>query len=86
MASQIKTMHQIIEWVRAKKPKAKLLFVDFSMAYYSIHRRKMEQILLTYDISKETVTAILLLYINVRRKFYSVEGDAELFDIVAGVL
>ena len=48
-----------VEWVRVKKkPKATLLFVDFSKGFDSIHRRKMEQILLTHGLPKETVAAI----------------------------
>ena len=39
-----------------------LLFVNFSKAFDSIHRGKMEQILLTYDLPKETITAIMMPY------------------------
>ena len=46
--SQILTICQILESVRAKNLEATLLFVDFSLAFDSIHRRKMEQILLVY--------------------------------------
>ena len=38
-----------------------LLFVDFTKAFDSIHRGKMEQILLAYGILKETVAAIMIL-------------------------
>ena len=46
--SQILTIRQIIEGARAKNFEATLLFVDFSKVYDSIHRRKMEKILLAY--------------------------------------
>ena len=36
-----------------------LSMTDFSNAFDSIHRGKMEQILLAYGLSKETVTAII---------------------------
>ena len=49
---QILTVRRIIEGVRAKNLEAVLLFVDFSKAFDSIHRGKMEQILLAYGISK----------------------------------
>ena len=52
----------------------------------SIHRGKMEQILLAYGIPKETVAAIMILYRNTKVKVRSPDGDTEYFDIVAGVL
>ena len=58
---EILTIHQIIEGVCAKNLEATLLFVDFSKAFDSIKRGKMEQILLAYGLPKETVTAIMIL-------------------------
>ena len=55
-------------------------------AFDSIHRWKMEQILLAYGIPKETVAAITILYRNTKMKVRSPDGDTEFFDIVAGVL
>ena len=46
----------------------------------------MEQILLAYGLSKETVAAITILYRNTKVKVHSPDGDTEYFDIVAGVL
>ena len=46
----------------------------------------MEQILFTYRLSKETVTAIMMLYKNMKVKVRSPDGDTDYFDIVAGVL
>ena len=65
---------------------ATLLFVDFTKAFDSIHRGKMEQILLAYDLPKETVAAITILYRNTKVKVRSPNGDTEYFNIVAGVL
>ena len=45
MTSQILTIRQILEGVHAKNLEATILFVDFSKAFDSIHREKMEQIL-----------------------------------------
>ena len=59
--SQILTMHRILEGVRAKRIKGTILFVNFSKAFDSIHRGKMEQILLAYGLPKETVAAIMML-------------------------
>ena len=52
--SQILTIRRILEGVRAKNLQATLIFVDFTKAFDSIHRGKMEQILLAYGILKET--------------------------------
>ena len=51
-----------------KNLEATIVFVDFAKTFDSIHRGKMEQILLTYGLSKETVTAIMMLYRNTKVK------------------
>ena len=43
----------------------------------SIHRGKMEQILLAYGLPKETVAAITILYGNTKVKLRSPDGDTE---------
>ena len=63
-----------------------LIFVDFTKAFDSIHRGKMEQILLAYGMPKGTAAAITILYRNKKKKVRSPDGDTEYFDIVAGVL
>ena len=50
--SQILTIHQILESVHAKNIEATILFVDFTKAYDSIYRGKMEQIPLAYGLPK----------------------------------
>ena len=84
--SQILTIRRILEGVRAKNLQVTLLFVDFTKAFDSIHRGKMEQILQAYGRPKETVAAIMILYRNTKVKVRSPDGDTEYFDIVAGVL
>ena len=84
--SQILTIRRILEGVRAKNLQATLLFVDFTKAFDSIHRGKMEQILLAYGLPKETVAAIMILFRNTKVKVRSPDGDTEYFDIVARVL
>ena len=79
-------IRKILEGVRAKNLQATLLFVDFTKAFDSIHRGKMEQILLAYGLPKETVAAITIHYRNTKVKVHSLDGDTEYFDIVAGVL
>ena len=46
----------------------------------------MEQILLTYNLPKETVAAKRMLYENSKVKVRSPDGDTDYFNIVAGVL
>ena len=75
-----------VKGVHAKKLDATILFVNFSKAFDSIHRGKMEQILLAYGLPKETVTAIMVLYINTKVKVCFLDGDTNYFDIVVGVL
>ena len=50
------------------------------------HRKKTDQILLTFGLPKETVTAIMMLYRNTEVKVCSPDGHTDYFDIVAGVL
>ena len=85
--SQILTISRILEGVRAKKKlQVTLLFVDFGKALDIIYRGKMEQILRTYGLPKETGAARTILYRNTKVKVRSPDGDTEYFDIVAGVL
>ena len=84
--SQILTICRILEGVRAKNLEATIFFVDFTKAFDSIHRGKMEQILLAYGLSKETVEAIMMLYRNSKVKVCSPDGDTDHFDIIAGLL
>ena len=86
MTSQTVTIRRILLGVRAKNLEATLLFVDFSKVFDSMHRWKMEQILLVYGLPKETVAAIMMLYKNTIVKVRSLDGDTDYFDIVAGVL
>ena len=84
--SQILTIRRILEGVHAKNPEATIVFVNSTKAFDSIHRGKMEQILLTYGLPKETVAAIMMLNRNTKVKVRSPSGDSDYFDIVAGVL
>ena len=60
-------------FLRVKDLQATILFVDFTKAFDSIHR-------------KETVAAITILYRNTKVKVRSPDWDTDYFDIVAGVL
>ena len=82
--SQILMIQQIIG-VRAKNLQATQLFINFFKAFDSIHRGKMEQILLAYGLPKETVTAIMMFYKNMKVKVCSPDGNTDFFVNVAGV-
>ena len=82
-------IEQVLEATANKAPAVRpptILFVNFTKDFDSIHRGKMEQILLAYGLPKETVAVIMILYRNAKVKFRSPDGDADYFDIVAGVL
>ena len=59
-----------------KNLQATLLFVDFTKAFDSINRGKIEQILLAYGLPKETVAAITILSWNTKVKVRSPDGDS----------
>ena len=85
MTSQILIIRRILEGVCAKNLEVTILFVNFTKAFDSIHRGKMEQIWLAYGLPKETVTAIMMLYRNTKVKVHCLDGDTDYFNIVAGV-
>ena len=62
--SQILTIRRIVEGVRAKNIQATLLFVDFTKAFDSIHRGKMEQILLAYGL-KVGVRGVMVIVVEI---------------------
>ena len=61
IASQILIFLQIIEGMREKNVESTFLLVGFFKALDSIHREKMEQILLVNRFLREAVTARMLL-------------------------
>ena len=69
-----------------KKQEATILFVDFTKVFDSIHRGKMEKILLANGLPDETVVSIIMLYRSTEVKVSSPDGDKDYFDIVAVVL
>ena len=80
------TIRRILEGVRAKNLQVTILFVDFTKAFDSIHRGKMNQILLAYGIPKQTVAAIIILCRNTKVKVHFLDGDTDYFDTLAPYL
>ena len=54
--AQILTIRRILEGVHVKNLQAPILFVYFIKAFDSIHRGRMEQILLAYDLPKKKLS------------------------------
>ena len=77
---------QMIIGVCAKNLKAMLLFVDFSETFDSVHRVKMDQILLAYLLPKEIVIARIIFYKNKKEMVHSPDDGIDFFDIVTEIL
>ena len=71
----------IIDGVRAKNLEATLLFVDFSKAFDSMCKGKME-----HGFLKETITAIKLFYKTRQRIVRAPNDDTNFIDIFDEVL
>ena len=82
--NQSTTIRQIIKGVYAKKTQDNS-FISKFLSFDFIHRGKMEQILLVYDL-KKTVTVIMMLYKNHESMVHLSNGDTNFFDIVTRVL
>ena len=57
------------------------MFVEFSIAFDSIHGENMEQIQLASGLPKEIVSAIKMLYKNKNVMVCSREGDIDIFPL-----
>ena len=77
---------RILEGVRSKNLEATISFVNFAKAFDSIHREKMEQILLVYSLPKETIAAIMMLNKNTKVKIRLRDEDTNYFDTLATYL
>ena len=69
--------------VFVKKPRSNTIIHRFSQAF---DKGKIEQILLAYGLPQDTLSAIMMLYKDMKVKVRSPDGDTNYFDIVAGVL
>ena len=83
--SYILTIRRILG-VRAKQLEETILFFDFSKAFDSILRGKIEQILLTTALPKKTGAAIMMQYKNTKVKVRFPDRSTDYFDIIVGVL
>ena len=72
--------------MKQKQLPAVIIFVDFSKAFGSIDRSKMEPILEAYRIPNKIIKAIMIMYKNTKAFVRSPDGDTEFFVIIAAVL
>ena len=84
--AHILALHRIIEGIKRNNLKAVFLFVDFNKAFNSIHSGKMMKILRACEIPGQLVNAISKLYEETQAKVLSPNGEADHFEILAGVL
>ena len=63
-----------------------IIFVDFSKAFDSIDRSKMEPILEAYRIPNKIIKAIMIMHKNTKAFIRSPDGDTEFFVIISAVL
>ena len=75
-----------VEFWKKRNLQATISFVDFTEDFDTIHRGKMEQILLAFGLPKETVVAIMMLYRNTKVNVCFPDVDTDYFVIEAGVL
>ncbi len=83
--SQIFALRRLIEGVKEHRLPAVITFIDFKMAFDTIHRGKMLKILRAYGVPDRLVEAISSIYRNNKAKVMSPDGETELFSISAGV-
>ena len=76
--SLILAICQIIKGVHAKNLEVPVLLIDFPKVFDSIHRAKMESLLLVYGLPTETVTAIKK---KMKVMVQSPDGDTDFFNI-----
>ena len=80
--SQILPICQIIEGVIFRQH----LFLDFSKAFDSNRKKKMEQILLAFGLSIGNVISIMMLYKNMKAMAQSPNNNTNFFNVVTGAL
>ena len=61
-------------------------FVDFSKAFDSISRTRMEEVLYNYGLSTKIVTAVMSMYSGTAARVVTADGCSADFDVEAGVL
>eukprot|EP00111_Clytia_hemisphaerica_P013463 TCONS_00039544-protein len=84
--TQILAIRHILEEMRKLNKDAFICFVDFKKAFDSISRVKMYEILKLYGIPEKLISAIRALYVSIKAKVITADGDTDIFDIHAGVL
>ena len=84
--SQILTLHHVIEEVKEHNLSVTLTSVDFKIAFDSVKREKMFDMLLAYEIPSQIIEGIKELYLDTVAQMVTKVGNTNFFPIVAGVL
>ena len=81
------SLRKILEQCRVRQNcNCVAVFVDFSKAFDSISRARMELILPSYGIPRKIVKAIMSMYSCTSATVFTSDGQSDPFDITAGVL
>ena len=83
---QICTVHRTIEGANVKNLRATILFIDLSTSFDSIHRGNMAEILNSYGIPYEIISAMLIAYKNTKSIMRTDDGDTKFINILGRLL
>ena len=78
-SSKILTIHRIIEKIRAKNLRARLLFIYFFKAFVSGHWGKMEQTLFIFGLQTKLLQLWMMIYKNTNTVFGTQDGDTDVY-------
>ena len=85
-AAQVLALRRIIEGIKKRHLPTVIIFIDFCKAFDSINHQTMYTVLAAYGTPKRLLNSIMQIYTNIKAKVKSLDGDAEYFEIFAGVL
>ena len=84
--SHILALRRITESVKSHNLQAAIIFVEFKKAFDSIHRHKILEILRKYGVPRKLIDAIGKFYESTFASVLSLDDEADLFRIQAGIL
>ena len=87
MVQHVLSLRKILEQCRVRQnSNCVAVFVDFSKAFDSVSRARMELILHSYGIPRKIVKAIMSMYSCTSATVITPDGQSDPFDITAGML
>ena len=79
-------LRYILDMSRVSKRMTTIIFVDFSKAFDSIHRRDISIVLSKYGVSELLIANVMLFYIWTSVVVATAHGNTEFFSTTSGVL